>query len=234
MLTGSHADSPGGEPGSSRPASRAAWAKLERFLVIGLYTGLRSGEICRLAWSDVDFLAGMVRARETKSRRDRLVPLHPHLRLYLAGLDRVGRDQRVVQLRAERARDLFNALVDELGWREVELASQRVRPHTLRHTFTAHAAMAGVPLDTLRHWLGHSACGRSPSTCTSQTPTAARPSSGCRGCPARASRLQIPATSGCRFRQHRLERRFRAPGSTKPLPPRCCAARASVGRGGRI
>lgn len=30
-----------------------------------------------------------------------------------------------------------------------------VTPHTLRHTFASQAVMAGVPIYTVSHWLGH-------------------------------------------------------------------------------
>jgi integrase len=46
--------------------------------VIGLLssTGLRSGEALRLDRSDVDLLRGVLQIRETKFRKDRLVPVH--------------------------------------------------------------------------------------------------------------------------------------------------------------
>ncbi len=139
---------PGPKPGQRvTAASRSAWAKLECFLWVALNTGMRPGEVCALTWADVDVLGGMVRVRATKNGEDRVVPLHPQLQAYLAGIPRS--EPRVVRLVTRRARRLFNALVQSLGW-------QDVRPHTTRHTFASHAAMNGVPLDTLRRWLGHS------------------------------------------------------------------------------
>jgi integrase len=71
--------------------------KIERFVRIALLNGMRPGEICAVQWRDVDFAAGMIHVRQTKGKRDRLVPLHDDLRVYLAGQQR-AEDGRVLGL----------------------------------------------------------------------------------------------------------------------------------------
>lgn len=122
-------------------ASRT-YPRLFTFVNLGLHTGMRPGEICNLKPDDVDFRANVIHVRQTKSKRDRTVPIHPRLREYLLEGPRLP-----VYCYSEMGRR-FRRVCGELGW-------SGVSPHTLRHTFAAHCAMQGIPLDTLRNWLGH-------------------------------------------------------------------------------
>jgi integrase len=64
-------------------------------LAIGAFTGLRTAELLRLCWSDVDLVGGYVHvaAAHAKSARRRLIPIPDNLRAWLApyaGAKRVG------------------------------------------------------------------------------------------------------------------------------------------------
>src|SRR5262249_11211704 len=56
------------------------------FWAIGAFAGLRSAELERLDWAQVDFEAGLieVKARHSKTARRRLVTMQPNLRAWLA------------------------------------------------------------------------------------------------------------------------------------------------------
>ena len=76
-------------PAELRRLIDSASANCKRFvpaLLIGAFAGLRSSEIERLEWSDVDLVKGFIRAsakkRGTPSRR--LVPIQPNLAAWLA------------------------------------------------------------------------------------------------------------------------------------------------------
>src|SRR5215472_1239398 len=60
-------------------------AHLRIILALGFFTGMRLGEITRLEWKQVDFIADTIRLRtgETKSGQGRVVPLVPELRAAL-------------------------------------------------------------------------------------------------------------------------------------------------------
>lgn len=56
------------------------------FLAIGLFSGVRSAELCRLNWEDVDWVGGNIRLDRniTKTNQSRLVPLLPNLAEWLS------------------------------------------------------------------------------------------------------------------------------------------------------
>jgi integrase len=62
-----------------------AGPKMVPFLAIGAFAGLRTAEIERLNWSDVDFASGYIRvtAAQAKTGSRRLVPLMDNLRSWL-------------------------------------------------------------------------------------------------------------------------------------------------------
>ncbi len=60
-------------------APNATWRTA---LAIAAYAGLRRSEIARLTWSNVDLVSGMISVRQTKASRDRIVPIHPVLRMF--------------------------------------------------------------------------------------------------------------------------------------------------------
>lgn len=59
--------------------------KLIPFLTIGAFAGVRSAEISRLEWCDINGDYITVDARKAKKRQRRLVPIQPNLRAWLAG-----------------------------------------------------------------------------------------------------------------------------------------------------
>jgi integrase len=118
------------------------------YTVIGLLasTGLRSGEVARLDRSDVDLEHGVLRIRQTKFRKNRLVPIHAttleRLRAYSHARDRAYTRStspafflslRGGRMSASGFRGAFrqacaNAQLDD-GLRP------NLRPHDLRHRF---------------------------------------------------------------------------------------------------
>jgi integrase len=53
------------------------------FIRLGLYTGMRSGEMLGLTWDRVDFARASIRleSQHTKTKRSRSIPIHPMARL---------------------------------------------------------------------------------------------------------------------------------------------------------
>lgn len=146
-----------------RASDRALWATL-------LYAGLRRGEAMALRIEDVDLAAGVIHVRaswdqyagrgETKSGRDRRVPITAELRRYLAGhllaLDwSEGLIFGVSPVSPFKPTGIaFRAGVD---WRRAGLA--RITPHECRHTFASLMIAAGVNAKALSTFLGHSNIG---------------------------------------------------------------------------
>lgn len=142
--------------------------------LIGLLasSGLRSGEVVRLDRADVDLANGVLHVRNTKFRKDRLVPVHPTtqaaLRLYARERDTAfptPKDgafflsSRGNRLSATGLRSTFAEVRKLAGLDD----GRRLRPHDLRHRFAAtrlslwHQERADVQalLPLLATYLGH-------------------------------------------------------------------------------
>jgi integrase len=141
-------------------------------------TGMRSGELCRLRVEDVDLRGNWfhVRSRpgaETKSGRDRKVPIHPSLRAGLEG--HRPRSEWYFALPSSRqypegGRQLHPKRLNECFTRRVRYAGLTAgRPekgfviHSLRGFFKSFAInRGGVHQAVVDAWLEHSQQGMNP------------------------------------------------------------------------
>lgn len=138
--------------------------RLWAVVVVALNTGLRKSELRRLEWSDVDLRGRVLMVRHkgeehTKSRKERVVDLNgvavETLRLHRVAMrKRFGRVPEHVFVTEDGTR-LGNNLLRDLRGVYKDAGIQKANIHTLRHTFGAHAAMAGVPIPTLQKLMGH-------------------------------------------------------------------------------
>lgn len=131
------------------------------FCLLGIYEGLRLGEIVNTRWEWFDWSGKLLHipSDETfsvKSHRGRSVPLHDDVIANLAP-------------NAEESGYLFNSGRPSAGkgyYRyDPKKAFRQVRdtagladctPHWLRHTFGSQLARAGVSIYKIREWMGHS------------------------------------------------------------------------------
>lgn len=146
------------------------------YTLLGLLasTGLRSGEALRLDCADVDIAQGVLRIRQTKFRKDRLVPFHATTRTQLQAYA-TERDHAYpvraspaffVSLRGAR----LSTTALGVGFRQARTAAglggdqpRELRPHDLRHRFATLRLVtwyrAGVDvqaqLPLLATYLGH-------------------------------------------------------------------------------
>jgi integrase len=155
-------------PGGLRPRTYAA--------LIGLLgcAGLRISEALHLTQADADLGHGVLKIRQTKFRKTRLVPLHPtavtSLRIYVRTRDRlVGKTQcdrffvsdEGQALPYSTVRTVFRKLCNSL--RITNSNRRRPRLHDLRHTFACQRVegwyTAGIDLahavSALSVYLGH-------------------------------------------------------------------------------
>lgn len=132
------------------------------FIALGLYAGLRLGEILYLRWGDVDLQRGLLSVQphgewQPKNREVRRIPLAPAL---LSSLEEHRRAQPMASLYVFPkpngnpyspwpARHSLSLIADQAGL-------QGVHPHVLRHTFASWLVMEGVDLVTVSRLLGHS------------------------------------------------------------------------------
>ncbi len=139
---------------------------LKPFLTVALNTGMRWGELARLAWADVDFYTGTLHVRESKSGEGRRIPMN---RIVREALQAVRREQiQKARENVEGEREILSPLVfcapqggflRNFGrdWypalRKAEIPD--FRWHDTRHTAASRLVMAGVDLYTVKEILGH-------------------------------------------------------------------------------
>jgi integrase len=146
------------------PAGSCLW--LVPIIRANVYLGLRASEVCNLRWGDVDLDRHTLTVAnregfETKSGRDRTLPLaEPPLRV-LEGLDgaRLDRDPEGFVFKVSPdARQLRRLYLSKRFKHFAQLAKlpDEVNFHTTRHTCASWLAMKGCPVEAIRLYLGHS------------------------------------------------------------------------------
>jgi len=129
-----------------------------------LDTGLRTGELLRLAWADYDPARGTLTVRVSKNRTPRTVPVTTRGRAALdahrAGSANAGGPAALIfaSLAGYRpsGEPRFTGEAFE-AWKKARRRAKcpGLRIHDLRHSFAATAARAGVPISDLQRLLGH-------------------------------------------------------------------------------
>lgn len=132
---------------------------------LGVYAGLRKGELLAARWSWIKWRPGRGRIQvqgqgrwQTKSGRARSIPLASELRTvlerYKRGIDddfilwpNMPEKENPTNPRSDFT-EAFEGIVTRagVGW---------VTPHKLRHTFASQHAIAGTSLYKIGQWLGH-------------------------------------------------------------------------------
>ena len=69
---------------------------LRSLLTVAVYAGPRRGELLKLRWSNVDFGLNLINFTETKTNRDRAIPMEPIVREALLELNQQSGDAEYV------------------------------------------------------------------------------------------------------------------------------------------
>ena len=163
--------------GTARPTTE--WYRL---FLIGIYTGLRLGDCCRLDWSQINLAQGVIQLvpRKTRRHHQRMVtiPVHPALGAALIGRgeDVASTSTRHLAAFSGPVLPMIAELYGRSRWQvshelsrifkaaniqtSVRLEGRHRRTpeatfHSLRHTFVSFAANAGVPLHIVQSIVGH-------------------------------------------------------------------------------
>lgn len=128
--------------------------KLAIRLMLG--TAGRVGAILDLTWDRVDFERGLIRldnpAREETAKRRAVVPMNEGLREALSEAHRGALTGHVIEWGGSPVRSIKKGFKSAC----VRAGLQDVTPHTLRHTAATWMAEAGVSMDEIAQYLGHS------------------------------------------------------------------------------
>jgi integrase len=129
--------------------------------IVSLDAGLRFGEIASLTWGCVDTDNGVIRILDTKTGKDRNVPLTTRLKELFLSMPTGNQGALVFPsekggAHTEAPRSFRNA-VTTLGFNDgIENKKMRVCFHTCRHTSASKMVQAGVDLYRVQRILGHS------------------------------------------------------------------------------
>jgi integrase len=143
-------------PGQFRVILEHSPAELVPFLSIGAFAGLRTAEIARLDWKEIDFLKGHIEVTGAKSKtaQRRFVPLTKTLRAWLEPHAKAFGPVAPANLN-ERLRKFHRHLESE------EVARAEGRPtviwknNGLRHSFASYGIASEEDAARVALWLGH-------------------------------------------------------------------------------
>jgi len=133
----------------------------DRAILETLYSsGLRVGELVGLNREDIDFIGGVLKVYG-KGKKERLVPIGDKalkaIRDYLGKLDMTDiKEKRAVFLNKSKRRMTDRAVrrVVEKYIKKISL-SEKISPHSLRHSFATHLLDRGADLRSVQELLGH-------------------------------------------------------------------------------
>ena len=144
--------------------------RAKTFLLIGLHSGMRRGEILGLQWKDIDFEEKVIHVRhnavvsenETKVSEDlktkaakRNIPLSEDLDAWLSERKKTSHSQYVIAM--ENHKPLTKSSYRSM-WKliERELPDTHITAHILRHTYITRLFEAGLDVKEIQYLAGHS------------------------------------------------------------------------------
>jgi site-specific recombinase XerD len=129
-------------------------------LALFAYSGLRRAELLALDWDDVDLDRRLIRVRDAKGGRQRVLPIHPALvPLFVAYLTTRTPLRDSALFVGVQGRRLTATILAQTFRRYANAAGvtqrKRITPHTLRHVFASELLGAGANLRQIQELLGH-------------------------------------------------------------------------------
>jgi integrase len=124
---------------------------LKNVVTMAIHTGMRRGEIFKLRWFDVDFSRGVIHVRDTKTAKDRDVPMSGAVREMLERQPKTGGHVFPSPKTGGQLVDIkrpFGLACDAAKIKDL-------RFHDLRHTAATRMADAGINVVVIAEILGH-------------------------------------------------------------------------------
>ena len=129
-------------------------AHLAPLVQLAIHTGMRRGELLGLRWQNVDFIRGVIHVTQTKTNRDRDVPMNSAVKRILLDLQRESEGQEFVFVSGKTGVNLtdvkkgFASACTDAGIKDFKF-------HDLRHTAGTRLADSGADAFTIAEILGH-------------------------------------------------------------------------------
>ncbi|MBA7652916.1 Tyrosine recombinase XerC [subsurface metagenome] len=133
---------------------RTAADYLKPILIVALNTGMRMGEILGLSWSDIDFVNYNMHVRNTKSGKDRTIPMNS---LVAGALKKQDMSHEFVFKSAIKKEACIKSVSRSFKTALRKSGIEKLRFHDLRHTAASWMVVnCGIDLVTVKEILGHS------------------------------------------------------------------------------
>ena len=121
---------------------------------------MRLGEILNLQWTDIDLERKLIRVGDregftTKSKRARVIPMNDQLIEIMWSRKSSAASELVFHRKGQKLREEFVSKKFKHFARRAGL-EERVRFHSMRHTFASWLVQDGVSLYEVQKLLGHS------------------------------------------------------------------------------
>jgi len=127
---------------------------LKSILITALNTGMRRGEILNLKWSQVNMEKRCLRVEQTKSGKNRMIPINGYLYRELLKVKSLNGKSEYVFPNPKTGRP-FTEVKKSFKNACKRAGIHDLRFHDLRHTFATRLIESGVDLITVRDLLGH-------------------------------------------------------------------------------
>lgn len=129
---------------------------VQLFIILAQATGARSAALLDLTWDRVDFDAGQIDLRNPQINRPHkgrpVVPMNREARTALQEAKQGAISAHVIEWAGKPVKSVKRGLKEAA--RKAGLAN--VTPHILRHSAAVHMAEAGISMDEIAQFLGHS------------------------------------------------------------------------------
>lgn len=123
--------------------------------MVAVNTGMRKGEIFNLKWENVDFDNRHISIKESKSGRERKIPINSILYGLLYALHSQNGHNEFVFVNP-KTRKPFTDVKKSFDTACTDAGIEDLRFHDLRHTFATRLVRRGVDLVIIKELMGHS------------------------------------------------------------------------------
>lgn len=134
-------------------SKRSYWEKLYLLILLAITTGARRGDLIKLRWSNINFIAKTATVENTKNGEPRVLPLTEDVLIELCKFRQIG--EGYIFNHPKQPEQYFKFF--DCHWRKAlsDAAIKDFKFHDLRHTAASYLAMANVQIGQIADILGH-------------------------------------------------------------------------------